>query len=287
MVELTDHTQLMNIMIGLSLNIPRWDHSFRDIKYNVETIEPKIPEANPDIIFTNKKVNHSIIMDCKSRTLEEKQIEKYVNLRNNPNILIQHGVVSVPHHEHFRADPTISSYHDLSSIPLIVDNKIPFLHVIRANNRIIKIEKKCAEFQNKEIDKIFPIDTSSGEPPYSLYPFDDNDTEIFTIQILRQLIKYGTGGEKIFTEDELLGEVHPYWSIIHDKKKFKSKAITLLLALLQNGKKTGINRYLSKESKGWKVKVAPDVKSIRAFQNICIKLIQTIDYDTLQETFTE
>jgi len=286
MVELSDHTRLMNIMIGLSMNIPHWPHSFKDLKYNVELIEPKITEANPDLIITNKKFNHSMVVDCKSQTLEEKQIKKYVNIRENPNILIQNGFVQVPHHNIFKADPTISTFYDLSSEKLILENKIPLLHVIQNNNHILKIEKKCANFQNKQLDRIFPIDTSSGEPPYNLYPFDENDEDIFSIAILRQLVAFGTR-DKIFTVEGLLQEVHPFWSIIHNKKKFKEKATTLLIELQNKGKKIGLNRYIYREGIGWRINISRDIKSIRAFQKICSTLEETITYKTVQKTIND
>jgi len=277
----------MNISMGLAINIPRWSSPLRELKYNVEVLEANLPETRPDVILTSKQFNHSLIIDCKSRTLKKSQMERYKKIMENPKILLTRGIVNVPNTKQFKADPTIISFFDLTDQELINSNDFPFLMVLDESSKIISIEKRYGAFQNDKLNRIFPIDTSGGTPPINLYPFGENDNEIFKMKIFRELINFGLKGQ-IFNIEDLMGKIHPCWAIIGDKRKFRSRATTLMLQLEKIGAKYGLNRYLKRESSsGWKVEIPPDSKSVKAFQSICEKIESSIEYGTLQDNLGE
>ena len=281
MEGLSNHTRLLNIIMGLALKIPNWPHPLRDLDYNLELIEANLPEANPDLILTTKKYNHSIVVDCKSKTIKEEQIERYINIRSNPSLLTKRGFVDVPVPQHYSADPTFVSFNDLSNNSLIVDNKIPLLHVIESNNEIHTIERKISVFQMDRLNDVFPIDIRGMKPPYNLYPFDVQDKEIFTIHILRELLDLGIH-QISFSEEELLKRAHKYWSIIseHKKREFRTIAGRILYEL----GRSELKEYLKKDGAKWNIILKKDVKSIQAFQKRCEDAIKSLQSKLKQST---
>lgn len=281
MEGLSDHTRLLNIIMGLTLKIPNWPHPLRDLDYNLELIEANLPEANPDLILTTKKYNHSIVVDCKSKTIEMEQISKYVNIRSTPLNLIRRGIVSVPVNQHYSADPAFISFNDLSNNSLMVDNKIVLLHVTESDNEIQRIERKISKFQLDRLNNVFPLDTAGMKPPYNLYPFDVQDKEIFTIHILRELLDLGIK-QITFSEEELLERAHQYWSIISDHKKREFRNIAQ--QILYEVRRSELKEYLKKDGPKWKIILKTDVKSIQAFRKRCEDAIKSLESKLKQST---
>ncbi len=275
MEGLSEHTRLLNITIGLSLRIPNWPGPLKELGYSPEVIEANMPEANPDLILTNKKYNHSLIVDCKSRTIEEKQTKKYVEIRNDPQILIRRGVVNVPVIRHYSACPVYISFHDLTKEKQIVENKIHFLHVVEENNELQIIESKTEQFQRADLNKIFPIDLKGKKPPYALYPFDVEDTQIFKIYILRELFNIALHQQNSFTEEELLKNTHKCRDIIseHKKKIFRNIA----KRILHETCKSELREYLKSDENKWNIKLQRESNSIKAFQKRCEDAIKSLD----------
>ena len=277
---LSDHTILINIIIGLSYNnIPNWNNVLWKLGYEISAIEPKIPlsaekNSNPDVILYSKKHNHIIIVDCKSKTLKEEQTEKYVKLKENPSILITYGYAPTPpNDDDINGDVTFVSFHNLQNIKLITSNNIPTMFVIKEENIIKKIERTGC-FTIEDLNNIFPISINS-KPPYYLYPFDLEDYDLFKQHILHKLIKYALE-TKEFTLDELLRDIHPMWDYIHTEKRkaFRNKARDILKDLTKSKelkdylKTKRISRSVSK----WYINTKDKHKSLQTFISRCKKL---------------
>ncbi|OYT34806.1 MAG: hypothetical protein B6U87_01505 [Candidatus Aenigmarchaeota archaeon ex4484_52] len=83
----------MNMIIGLSVKgDSKWPNPLKELKYNVSVIEKLVKESTSDLILTTKKYNHSLLIDCKSKTIKEKQIKNYLDIRKTPDILIKRGI---------------------------------------------------------------------------------------------------------------------------------------------------------------------------------------------------
>jgi hypothetical protein len=271
----------MNIMIGLCLEQSKnWPNPLHKLNYKISVIEASIPESNPDIVFTNKKKNHSIFVDCKSKTLEEKQIQRYCDIRTNPQTAIRRGIVDIVHEDHFHIDPSFVSFSDLSKDELIIKYNMVFLHVNEHNNVIERITKENGEFNFKDINDVFPIETGGYQPYYGLYPFDETDIEIFTIYVLRKLFSFALD-ERSFSTEDLLQQTHPYWDLIdmRKQKKFEKIAVTILNHLEQKG----LERYLKRENGTWNISVIKDPRSILAFQQRCLDIESQLEFKTLQD----
>ncbi|KAF5072912.1 hypothetical protein DSECCO2_196940 [anaerobic digester metagenome] len=283
MVELSDHTKLMNIIIGLCHDIPHWPNPFTQKNYKISQIEAKIPESNPDIIISNTSTNHSILFECKSsHNVKEKQIEKYAKVRKDPSVVIQSGKVKVVHKRQYSVDIAYCSFEDLSSNELICKHDMHCIHIERITNaKINSIHLTRGIFSKNGLNAVFPIDTKTSKPPYFLYPFDENDIELFTKEMLNQLQKFALTNKNSFTTPELLSKTHPLWHRIDDKKKFEKKASSILSDLQKKGLKNYLER--SKASGKWSITIKQGNRSFQAFQEKCMKLINKLDYKSYQD----
>lgn len=273
----------MNIMVGLCYKVSKWPNPFLQNNYTISKIELKIRQSNPDLIITNKKKNHSIIFECKSSDyLKEPQMAKYDKIRKNPSPLIQSGKVSIIHKDQFVVDPVYSSFKDLSAEELICKYNMLCIHVKKAiNSKIESINLTRGDFSNAKLNKIFPINTSKDVPPYWLYPFDENDTELFTIEILNQLQKFGYN-QQSFGIKQLMEECHSLWKFIDDNKKFEKKAYGILHDL-QRSKLKGYLKQ-DKVSGKWSVNIKPNTRSFQAFRKKCDKIKSELDLRSYQDT---
>jgi len=83
MEGLSEHTVLVNGMIGLCTKTRGWPSTLKDLGYKVEYIEPTFinsegKKVNPDILFTSNKLIHALITECKGGiSVEDEQLEKY------------------------------------------------------------------------------------------------------------------------------------------------------------------------------------------------------------------
>jgi len=281
MVGLSDHTKLMNIVIGLCYNTPHWPNPFIQKNYKITKIEANISEANPDIIISNAQKNHSIFIECKSsHNVNEKQIIRYSKVQENPSTVIQSGKIKIIHKDQYSIDTTYCSFEDLSSNDLVCKYNMLCLHVERIDDsKINSIYLVRGNFSKNGLNAIFPIDTSNSKPPYFLYPFSENDKELFTKEILNQLQKFGFANKK-FTVSELLAQTHSLWKFIDDKKKFEGTARSILLDL----QKKGLQKYLKRDKNGkWSIKIKPDNRSFQAFRSICMSMIDRLDNTSYQD----
>jgi len=289
---LSDHTKLINIIISLaSKNVPKdWNNALWRLGYYVASIEPRFPidgvgNSNPDIVLYSEKYKHIVIIDCKSKTLKEKQTMKYLKLKNNPKILINYGVVEAPINNDLSGDVSFASFHDISNNPQVRDNPIVILHVIK-NENIIEIIDRKGNFEINDLNLIFPIQINS-KPLYHLYPFDIDDTELFKCHIVHKLIKYAYSNKE-FTLDELLRDILPTWDLIHDTEKrrgFKNRARDILKDLQNKGLETYLkSKKLSKSETRWYIDVKDSPQSMQAFIKKCKEIIE-IKQETLDSYF--
>ncbi|WP_423792097.1 hypothetical protein ACPB8Q_05060 [Methanocaldococcus indicus] len=292
MAGLSDHTKLMNIILALSSkNIRNWTNKFWEMGYNIASIEPNIglsfegnnKTSNPDILLFSNRYKHFVIIDCKSRTLKDEQTKKYIELKKKPEIIPTYVSVNVDNPEKIIADCTfVSFYEEICNNDLVKSERIPILHVIKQNNteKVEKIELKVGNFQNGNLNRIFPIHINAYIPNH-LYPFDlyKEDFPAFVEYVLREIIKFAWSNER-FSEEDLLKNVHKYWDYIDREKKkvFKRKA-RYILVKLRDGK---LKDYLKKENNKWFVDVGENLQRMPWFIKICNSCIEELKKAPIQ-----
>lgn len=277
-VELTasisNHTILVNAMIGLSKKTTGWPSTLKDMGYNVEYIEPTFLNAdgqkvNPDILFTSNKQMHALVIECKGgKTIEDEQINKYARI--NKNSLIDR--VSVKEPTKLTHDVSIVGLEQFSEpILLKVNGSFPVI--------IFTFEKQIEKhnsFSHKKLNDAFSHPINIGYPPTEFYPFDDEDDESWiSMYVLQELFSLSLGNSHSdnldFTEEQLLRQIHPMWSQIHEskKKKLKAKVNTILNSYHQKGLSKQLQSIRGKNR--WQIK-----KPLDSFTENCKKLVDDL-----------
>lgn len=293
-MNLSDHTQQMNIWIALCKKDKNFPNPLRKLKYNPEIIDPsfilKGKKINPDLILTSKKFNHSIIIDCKSKTLKKEQLDKYIKLKNNSMILFSHGIVDIVNPSHFSIDIAISSFQNIIDNLNMKKNEFSLLKFIKDDdNKLKEINLyENYDFQFKKLRESFPISDDQGFIiPTEYYPFDVflEDQEQFIISLFQSIISLAVNRRrKKFDIDELLVDCHPFWSIIDENKKSKfRKKIKRFMSFYEKELQEHIEKIADSKNDEWK-NVAPSFQSL---QRKCEKLIFKTKEDLKQSNINE
>src|SRR3990172_8427719 len=155
MEGLSEHTVLVNGMIGLCTKPRGWPSTLKDLGYKVEYLEPTFlnsegKKVNPDILFTSNKLIHALITECKGGvSIEDEQLEKYskINVENVRNW------VRVYDASKLSLDLCLASYEESSEKILEnIDSQYNFpILVFSLSNFISKINK----FSNSKLDQAF------------------------------------------------------------------------------------------------------------------------------------
>ena len=276
MEGLSEHTVLVNGMIGLCTKTRGWPSTLKDLGYKIEYLEPTFlnsegKKVNPDILFTSNKLIHALITECKGGvSIEDEQLEKYskINVENVRNW------VRVYDASKLSLDLCLASYEESSEKILEnIDSEYNFpILVFSLSNFISKINK----FSNSKLDQAFSTPIEISYPPTEFYPFDDeDDVSLIALYVLRELAFLALNNlhnESVeFEPDEMLERIHPMWANIHETKKKKLRSKTK--EILDEYKKEQLSEHLAKV-KGkntWQI-----TKSMKAFGDKCNKIIKEL-----------
>ncbi|MCG2717568.1 MAG: hypothetical protein L6408_01880 [Nanoarchaeota archaeon] len=279
MEGLSNHTLLINKMIGLATNTYGWPSTLKNLGFKVETIEPRFVNSegktvNPDILYTSNRLLHALIAECKSgNTLNEhgeKQLKKYT--KTSPESIMRK--VSVHDPARLRLDICYSVGHENKGIIKEINEIKPFPVLIFSESNITKEN----HFSNTQLENAFSASINiDSKPPTNFYPFSDQDDQsIIALSIFQELmsrtLKNKYRGELEVEIDELLKVIHPLWGIIgrEEKTKIKNKANRII----SHYKRRNLREYLQKieGKKAWKI-----TKSLQAFGKECNKIIDDLD----------
>lgn len=270
---LSEHTVLVNAMIGLCTKTHGWPSTLRDQGYKIEYIEPTFrnsegKEVNPDILFTSNKLLHALTVECKGgSTFDTEQIEKYIKITPD-NI---QNWVNIYDASRLTLDLNFAAYEESSRnlLEKIKNYNLPLL-IFSLNKSILKINN----FSNTKLDKAFSTPIKISYPPTDFYPFDDeDDTSLIALYVLRELAYlalHNIHNENVeFDLDEILKRIHPMWENIHESKKKKLR--NKVKDILHSYKKEQLGDHLVKVKgeKTWQI-----TRSMKAFGNKCNKIIE-------------
>ncbi len=276
MVELSNHTLLINQVIGLCHRVYGWPSTLKDLGYALDYIEPVFLNSEgkniyPDLSITSNKLIHTIVVDCKSNTLKDEQLRNYSKLTVDG--LKKKTSVYDPNQLTFDfCIVTNSKKHNalLQKINSIKKWPILFFHedkIIKKNN-----------FEKEDLDNAFarPI-TITGNPPTHYYPFSDNDDlATISLYVFQQLVVNALNKKNIpIDPDKLLAEIHPCWKNIHESKK---KSLRQKVAgVLDQYSKKALNKYLEKVkgTSTWRI-----TKPLDAFAKECNQIIENLNKQT-------
>ncbi|WP_347877808.1 hypothetical protein [Halobacterium sp. R2-5] len=272
MENVSNHTLQINAWIGLCQLDRTFPDSLRNLGYTVDIIDPDFvhegTKVNPDLILTSRAHNHSIVIDCKSKTLDEEQNEKYEAIHHSPTFLLTRGVVSSAEStEDYDAEFAYSSFADLSVNPFLPDNDFAVVHFDEDANQYIVRTIEDYEFNLDELQSTFPIFTGTRRLPTEYYPFDvgtnEDDYRQFTISILQSTVHVALA-QDTFDVDDLLEDAHPLWVDLDAnlKNELRSHTKTILSEYQQQGLDEHIQKIQAGSTDEWKVVS----KSLQALQ---------------------
>jgi hypothetical protein len=225
MYDLSNHTVQMNAWIALTRADPTFSHSLAELEYVTDIIEPPINVGDdllaPDIVLTSERHDHSVLVDCKSNTIDADQHDRYLQLDGREDLLVAQGVVEDIPADELDAELRFASLSDLSDHDNISDifSLIHFQHSPSSGFVVWNLDGY--EFDFDTLQAVFPINSEPGAHlPVSYYPYDvyEDDRRAMVTQILQSVISLAVKqGE--FTVEEAVSHSHPYWESLSSQKQ--------------------------------------------------------------------
>jgi hypothetical protein len=272
MENVSDHTLQINAWIALCQIDRTFPDVLRQVGYTVDIIDPHFfhdgDEVNPDLILTSRGHNHSIVIDCKSKTLKKGQNERYEAVHHSPEFLLTRGVVSSAEAgEDYDAEFAYSSFADLSRHHLLPDNDFAVVHFDEDAKQYTIRTLEDHEFNLSELQAQFPIRTGTRRLPTDYFPFDvgtgEDDYKQFTITILQSTVHVALKQET-FDVDDLLEDAHPLWVDLDEEMKKELRAHTE--KVINKYQQKGLNEHIEKIQSGSKDEWKAVSKSLQALQ---------------------
>lgn len=241
-MTLHPHTILLNYVIGLCKGNKNWASTLRDLHYDVEIIEQSIRTSSgqlvkPDIIKVSKRNNHALIIDCKSGSVDNEQMQRYGTLRREELL----RWVDVPSTDLLTFDVCIA---DLEINHGKIAPNISFPIITFSRNAITRSNSFSIQSLNQAFSN--PIDITGMIPPLDYYPFSENDSDFVIVpRILRTIVsltmKRARGAQSVLNEeyfetDDVLKHIHPLWKSLSEEHKniLREKIKDILRRLIHN-----------------------------------------------------
>jgi hypothetical protein len=225
MYNLSNHTVQMNAWIALTRNDPTFSHSLSDLDYVCDIIEPPVIIGDtflrPDVVLTSPSLSHSVVIDCKSNTIDADQHNRYLELDDEEHVLVEQGVVGEVPADELAAELCFSSLSDLAASGEISDvfALVHFKHSPSSGFVVLNLDGY--EFELDQLREVFPINSDpGGRLPVSYYPYDDypEDRRQMVVSVLQSVISLAVKqGE--FSVEEVVRDSHLYWEALSSQKQ--------------------------------------------------------------------
>jgi len=238
-MSVSDHTRLINYMIGLCKKGDRWPTVLADHGYEVQLIEQQMTCAGtgetvkPDLVVVCNKYLHCLVCECKGgHDMDTEQVNRYLGLR--PVDLVRWITVY----------SSTGLRHDICYcvFPRATGTHVPFPVLTFTRKEIVKSNS----FGVRELNQAFasPISLENKVPPLFYYPFSaEDDDEYVTPFVLRGLvataIRAGRGGPSTETYLEIdkmnMQTFNPVWKALSKghQTELRAKVHKILQRLIQ------------------------------------------------------
>ncbi len=280
MKGLSDHTLLMNQMIGLCIKTYDYPSPLKNLGYSVEWIEPRLvnsegKKVNPDLMFTSNRLVHVLITDCKGgKNVDEHRKEEIDNqVERYSKITTDSIVPKVTVYDPNRLTFDIFFATNVELAEYLKDYNIPV--IIFSDEYIIKKNK----FQEKKLEEAFLSRIIvSGKPPTHFYPFSDQDERsVIALYVFQKLVVLSLRSRGEFVEfdaDTILKEIYrQFWDVVDESKKknLRNKVDDILF---EYQKRKELKEYLEKvkRRRSWRI-----TKSLDAFRKSCQEIIEELE----------
>ena len=219
--------------LGYEIDILEWD----------AVLNSKGESVAPDIILTDRKSNHSMVVECKSSELNENQIERYNNVERTD--LVDWGIGSDDPRKLTHDTTLVSSYENSGTFFNTLHQwncTFPALQV-----GLVQIEKIVNEFSREELNRIFPIRIRFEYIPQYLYPISrESPDHVVMEQILQGLLSrlYRHESEEFEVDlKDVVIDIFPHWESMGTdiRAKIMEKCQRIIVGA---SKDKGVGRYI-------------------------------------------
>lgn len=230
----SNHTKLMNYVIGMCKKNKQWVTTFSDPGYDAEIIEQRITTSTgdsvkPDLVSVSNRLIHSLIFEVKGgTTINQDQLKRYSSLTSE-NVLRWVSVFDRAHHEF---DVCVCDLAENHQYTRMINQNFPMLTF--SPSEIVKERDFKRTRLNEALNK--PISLIDKTPPLSYYPFSEADDDSYiALYVVRALLSIAMknikGGPSVFAEsviscDEVIAQqFHHVWKALSQEHKTKLKAV--------------------------------------------------------------
>jgi len=282
MNNLSDHTRVVNLLIGLSKEVPGCPSILSDTGYRLDVIEPKFTtsegdQVNPDLLISSNSSLNVLVTECKGGHISEERIQKYERISAGDlhyEVEEIHDPSQIDHELMFSGTSKTEESFDYLTLPhpgIIFDFE---------NNEI----RKLNSFSDSELDEALDTLQMPEYPPTSFYPFSpDDDDAVIAAKICQEIISRGSNaqnGSFDFGARDLLDSIHPHWEKISrsEQSTLVSRVESIIGNLLEEGLDTHVDQ-LDDESYY--------VRSAQAFQRKAHEVMDEIGTQTTYHEFLD
>lgn len=254
MLDVSSHTHQINLWISLSTPQTTYSDTLASSGYECDVIEDQMyiyddndtEIIHPDVVLTDStERDHSLVVDCKSNSIDADQIRRYLRLDEFEDQLITQGLVSDISTRDLTSEAVLSSFDDLSTHD--IPDEVAIVHFENNPYGSFLISNPSPhDFDDDRLNRVFPINVSPSQPlPTGLYPFDiyEADKEALVASILSSILSLSIQ-EGEFSIEDILDRSHPYWDKLGDDKKDELyRRVEIVYYELLN---LGLDEYLEK-----------------------------------------
>lgn len=254
MLDVSSHTHQINLWISLSTPQTTYSDTLVSSGYECDVIEDQMyiyddddtEIIHPDVVLTDStERDHSLVVDCKSNSIDADQIRRYLRLDEFEDQLITQGLVSDISTTDLTSEAVLSSFDDLSTHD--IPDEIAIVHFENNPYGSFLISNPSPhDFDDDRLNRALPINVSPSQPlPTGLYPFDiyEADKEALVASILSSILSLSIQ-EGEFSIEDILDRSHPYWDKLGDDKKDELyRRVEIVYYELLN---LGLDEYLEK-----------------------------------------
>jgi len=141
--DISTSTYLTNVILRLA----KWkDSPLKKYDYGIDIIDLTDDIINPDVVLTSFDYGHSILFECKSKSLKEKQLERYWEFIQNPQIflraftLVDYGRID----DYYIDVPILTLYSQICKDSRLKNYPLPVLELNPSTSKICLV---CNDFQ--------------------------------------------------------------------------------------------------------------------------------------------
>lgn len=295
MAYLSDHTLQINLWIALTSGDPTFSRTLDRLDYDCVVIEQPLfsgeTKVRPDVLISSSDLNHAVLIDCKSNSIDQDQLKRYHKMANREEVLVQQAGVADTAVEDLFSEAALSSFTDLSERD-DVPERFAVVYFERSPGNSVTIWNPDENaFELAELADAFPINQEPrGQIPTRYYPFSDleDDRKALVSKILQSVISLATKqGE--FSVEEVMKNAHPFWKTLSNDQRDRllRRGKLAVEELYDAGMEEHIESIAGSDKREWK-SISPSIRAIQDRTEYYIdRVTDALDQQTLGDYDTD